>query len=52
MNIWMMHIGENDICSSRDRLVAQQIEKKTRFIVDRLIDFELADLIFVPYNPR
>ncbi|RVW33041.1 hypothetical protein CK203_101238 [Vitis vinifera] len=29
-----------------------QIEKRARFIVDRLIDSKLADLIFLPYNPR
>ena len=37
---------------SRAGLVAPQIEKRARFIADRLIDSKLADLIFVPYNPR
>ena len=37
---------------SRAGLVAPEIEKRVRFIVDRLIDSKLADLNFVPYNPR
>ena len=37
---------------SKVGLVAPQIEKIARFIVDRLIDSKLVDLIFVPYNPR
>ena len=37
---------------SKAGLVAPQIQKRARFIVDRLIDSKLVDLIFVPYNPR
>ena len=37
---------------SKARLVAPQIQKRARFIIDRLIDSKLVDLIFVPYNPR
>ncbi|WJZ83126.1 hypothetical protein VitviT2T_002833 [Vitis vinifera] len=32
--------------------ITPQIEKRAKFIVDRLIDSKLADLIFLPYNPR
>ncbi|KAL6321830.1 hypothetical protein AAG906_035528 [Vitis piasezkii] len=35
---------------SKAGLIALQIEKRARFIVDRLIDTKLADLIFLPYN--
>ena len=31
---------------SKARLIASQIEKRARFIVDRLIDFKLENLIF------
>ena len=37
---------------SRVGLVAPQIEKRARFIVDQLINSKLADLVFIPYNPR
>ena len=36
----------------RAGLVAPQIEKISWFIIDRLIDSKLVDLVFVPYNPR
>ncbi|KAL6335915.1 hypothetical protein AAG906_003540 [Vitis piasezkii] len=37
---------------SKAGTIALQIEKRARFIVDCLIDSKLADLIFLPYNPR
>ncbi|KAL6320486.1 hypothetical protein AAG906_007565 [Vitis piasezkii] len=37
---------------SKAGTIAPQIEKRARIIVDRLIDSKLADLIFLPYNPR
>ena len=43
-----VHLGK----VSKAGLVAPQIEKRVRFIADRLIDSKLADLVFVPYNPR
>ncbi|KAL6348728.1 hypothetical protein AAG906_019464 [Vitis piasezkii] len=37
---------------SKARTIAPKIEKRAKIIVDRLIDSKLADLIFLPYNPR
>ncbi|RVW72862.1 hypothetical protein CK203_057201 [Vitis vinifera] len=37
---------------SKAGTIAPQIEKRARIIADRLIDSKLADLIFLPYNPR
>ncbi|XP_059590116.1 uncharacterized protein LOC104882314 [Vitis vinifera] len=37
---------------SKAGTIAPQIEKRARFIADRLIDSKLADLVFLPYNPR
>ena len=46
--IIFVHLG----MVSKARLIASQIEKRARFIVDRLIDFKLANLIFLQYNPK
>ncbi|KAL6312247.1 hypothetical protein AAG906_022792 [Vitis piasezkii] len=37
---------------SKAGTIAPQIEKRARFIANRLIDSKLADLVFLPYNPR
>ncbi|KAL6316338.1 hypothetical protein AAG906_017973 [Vitis piasezkii] len=37
---------------SKAGTIAPQIEKRARIIVDCLINSKLADLIFLPYNPR